>query len=152
MKKPHLALLAILMTSGAFAATSTLWSTRIGDVVYPFSQTTIGDTVRGGMAPVNGALSYTKVAPATGFQYTFGNFQQEMLFEPAGTLAAGYITMAPQPIDGGKACMFSTEIITSMNLSANTGQSINNAITTLGAAGRACYLYSKANATWDRSR
>ena len=60
--------------------------------------------------------------------------------------------MAPNPVDGANECVFSTQIITALSISANAGQSINNAITTLGALGSACYRYSLSNLTWDQSR
>ena len=153
---------AALLTIGvvsAIAGTTGLFTSRNGDIVFPFSPPnssgaggTIGDTTWGGMAPVNGNLSYTKAVPVTGFSYTFGNFQERMLFNPAGTLSAGTVTMAPAPIDGGDACIFSTQIVSSLTLNANTGQTINNAITALSANVRYCYTYSLGNKTWDRSQ
>jgi hypothetical protein len=142
---------SVIGVVAAWSATSTLWSTRIGDVVFPFSPSTIGDTVKGGMAPVNGSGSYTKNAAPTNFSYTFGNFQEWMLIEPAATIAQGYVTMAPAPIDGGKACVFSTQIISTLTWSANVGQTMNNAVTTLAANAHACYLFSQSNSTWDRN-
>lgn len=94
---------------------------------------------------------YSKVVPVTGFNYTFANNQTKMLFEPAGTLAAGYVTLAAAPVDGQEACIFSTAAVTAFYLTANTGQSINNAVTALVANTRYCYTYSLANTTWDRS-
>ena len=151
---------AALLAGGvaALAANNTFF-TSIGDLVFPFfppsptgQNGTIGDVARGGMAPVNGNLSYTKAVPSTGFSLTFGNFQKDMALNPSGTLAAGYVTMAPAPVDGTRACIFSTQIITALYVSANTGQSINNAATSLAANVRICYLYSKSNTTWDRSQ
>lgn len=95
---------------------------------------------------------YYKSAPATGFTYTFGNTTTNASFRPAGTIAAGYVTLAPAPSDGDKACLFSSQQITALYIAANTGQSINNAIngSTLSANTGACYLYGVSNATWDR--
>jgi hypothetical protein len=153
---PVVAATLVAATVAALASSATFF-TSIGDLVFPFGvptpagqNGTIGDPVRGGMAPVNGNLAYTKVAAATGFSYTFGNFQQWMALRPAGTLAAGYVTMAPSPVDGSVACVSSTQIITSLNLSANTGQTLNDAATSLAANARTCYLYSIGNKTWDR--
>ena len=152
---------AAFVLAGAVCAlaANTTFFTSIGDIIFPLVAPTstgvggtIGDVVRGGMAPVNGSGSYTKTAATTGFRLTFGNYQTDMLLEPSGTLAAGYITMAPNPVDGANECVFSTHIITALSISANAGQSINNAITTLGALGSACYRYSLSNLTWDQSR
>ncbi len=152
-------LAALLAGAVAALAANNTFFTSLGDLVFPFGPPSptgaggsIGDVNRGGMAPVNGNLSYAKVVPLTGFSATFGNFQQELLLKPAGTLAAGYVTMAPQPIDGGKACVFSTQTITALSVSANTGQTIADAVTTLAANARACYLYSKGDAVWNRSQ
>lgn len=151
-------LAALIASVIAAVAANTTFFTSIGDIVFPFSPPngsglngSIGDPVRGGMAPVNGNLSYTKVAAGTGFSYTFVNFQADMLFEPAGTLAAGYVTAAPTPTDGAQECVFSTQAITAFYWAANVGQTINNAITALSANTRVCYRYSIGNATWDRS-
>jgi hypothetical protein len=160
MKTSRIAIaLAALIVCGigaAVAGTTGLVSPRTGDIVFPFSPPSragaggsIGDTTWGGMAPVNGNLSYTKVPARTGFSYTFGNFQADMLFEPTVTLDTGTVTMAPAPIDGARACIFSTQIVTSLTLNANAGQSINNALTALAANVRHCYLYSVGDKTWD---
>ena len=156
--KLTLSIVAALLAGSiaAFAANNTFF-TNVGDLVFPFAPPTstgtggtIGDVARGGMAPVNGSGSYTKSIPTTGFALTFSNYQAQMLLEPSGTLAAGYVTMAPAPVDGSKACVFSTQIITNLYISANAGQTINDAVTTLAAKARACYLYSISNKTWDQ--
>ena len=108
------------------------------------------------MAPVNGNLAYTKISTAgglgTGFSYTFGNFQAEMLLENSGTLAVGYVTFAPAPVDGQRQCVFTLGAVTAFYPTANTGQTVNNAVTAMSAAGRVCYTYSIANTSWDRSQ
>lgn len=153
-----LALLGAALIVPALAGNTILFSSKTGDIIFPItppnsSKTggSIGDATRGGMAPVNGADAYFKVVAGTGFSYTFGNYQSEMIFRPAGTLAAGYVTMAPAPVDGARQCVFSTQEITAFYANANTGQSINNAVTALAANTRYCYTYSQSNLTWDRS-
>ncbi len=96
-------------------------------------------------------LGYYKSAPATGFTYTFGPNVVEALFRGSTTLATGTITMPAAPSDGEPACFWSKSIVSTLTVSANTGQSINDAVTTIGAAGHACYVYSLSNKTWDRS-
>lgn len=102
--------------------------------------------------------NYTKIAIPTstalggvGYSDTFANAQTDMLFEPSATLPYTYITLAANPSDGDHACMFSTATVTLAYISANTGQTINNAVTAFTANVRYCYLYSLSNATWDRS-
>lgn len=105
----------------------------------------------------NAPLTYKAVA-VTGFNYSFGANVTYAVFNPAGTLAAGYVILASAPADGARNCIFSTAAITqisictaSVGLGSCTQTSLNNAITTLSANTGACYTYSKSNATWDRS-
>jgi hypothetical protein len=60
--------------------------------------------------------------------------------------------MAPTPSDGTEACVFSTAAITTLYLTANTGQTLSDAVTTLAANARNCYVYAKSAATWYRSQ
>lgn len=102
-------------------------------------------------AQLTSQYGYVKRVPLTGFTLTFGNSQSYLALNPAGTLATGTVTLAPAPSDGAKECIFTTQTITSLTVSANTGQSINNAVTTLSANTGVCYLYSASNTTWDRT-
>lgn len=92
-------------------------------------------------------VSYTGVAAA----YTFAANQGYLLLTPATTIANLSIMLAAAPSDGARECVFTTNTITALGVAANTGQSINNAVTTLAANTSACYLYSAANLAWDRS-
>ncbi len=102
-------------------------------------------------ALLNSVTGYYKSAPSTGFTFTFGNTQTIAMFRDSTTLSTGSITMPPGPSDGTVACAYSKNIITTLTWAANTGQTLNDAVTTLGAAGHACYVYSLSNATWDRA-
>ena len=73
-----------------------------------------------------------------------------MLFKPDGTLATGTITMPLAPSDGMTVTMATTQTITSLTLNGNTGQTVNNAITTLSVGGFASYLYKSADTSWYR--
>lgn len=101
-------------------------------------------------AQLTSQSGYYKSAPATGFTFTFGNSQSFAAFAPSTTLSTGTVTLAPSPSDGARECIFTTNTITTLTVSANTGQSINNAVTTLSANTNACYLFSLSNLTWDR--
>jgi hypothetical protein len=96
------------------------------------------------------AAGYSKNVPLTGFSLTFGNGQSIMEMAPAGTLSTGTITMAAGPVDGQRALIFSTQAVSTLTLAANTGQTINNAVTSLSANNAVEYLYSASNLTWDR--
>jgi hypothetical protein len=96
--------------------------------------------------------AYYKSVPLTLFTFTFANNQSVAAFRPAGTLAGGYVTFSPSPSDGAQQCVFSTQTITAFYPTANTGQTVNNAVTTLAANAHVCYLYGASNATWDRTQ
>ncbi len=93
---------------------------------------------------------YQKLSPVTGFTYTFNNTDSVIVLTNSGTVSAGTITFAAAPSDGSQECLFAQNTITTLHLTANTGQTGNNLVTTLGAASKVCYLYSLSNATWDR--
>ena len=102
-------------------------------------------------AQITSQSGYYKSAPGSMFNFTFSNTQSTAAFDPAGTLAYGYVTFAPAPSDGAQQCFFSTAAITTFYLAANTGQTLADAVTSMAANARNCYLYSKSNATWNRS-
>lgn len=103
-------------------------------------------------AAITSQSGYAKYSPITGFSYTFGNTQSFIALTQGTPLTAGTITLAAAPSDGDNACLFTSSAITTLTLSANTGQTINNAVTTLAANASVCYLYSAANLTWDRNK
>src|SRR5262245_55460750 len=84
--------------------------------------------------------------PLTGFSIT--PIATKTLLNPAGTLPPGTITMPATPFDGMEVKVSTTQTITSLTVSANTGQSINNAVTTLTAGGKVSYTYRAADKTW----
>lgn len=86
----------------------------------------------------------------TGGNYTFGSNVTYAMMQNSGTITSLYFTLAASPSDGSMNCVFNIGAITFAYVAANTGQSINNAVTTMAAAARTCYLYSQSNATWDR--
>lgn len=109
-------------------------------------------------AQITNAPGYYKSVPATGFTYQWGPAVTFAAFNPAGTLAAGYMTLASNPSDGSRNCVFSTQTVTLLYICAtSTGvgncvqTGVNNPVTTLAANTSACYTYSLSNATWDRS-
>ena len=100
----------------------------------------------------NGLLqSYDYQTPTTGFSYTFAAGTQVLVMNPSVTLATGTITMPASPADGMTIRFSSSQIITALTVSANTGQSIVSAVTTLAAGGGAAYIYRLANTTWYRT-
>jgi hypothetical protein len=103
---------------------------------------------------INGTIgtlqNYDYLAPTTGFSYTFSTYNT-LILNPAGTLATGTITMPANPSDGMTISFSSSQIITLLTVSANTGQSIVSAVTSLALGGGAVYIYRLANTTWYRT-
>ena len=94
---------------------------------------------------------YRYTVATTGFSITVPNGVSYELLNPAGTLATGTFTFAPNPGDGARSCFFSTQTQTAVTLTANTGQSVANAITAMTANTQYCYTYDAALSTWERS-
>ena len=97
----------------------------------------------------NGVLqAYDYQTPTTGFSYTFAAGTQVLVMNPAGTLATGTITMPAAPADGMVISASSTKAITALTVNANTGQTINNAPTTLIAGGSLSFVYRASSTSW----
>lgn len=119
--------------------------------IVPFGRPQAGN-VYAPPALLTAQTGYYKSTPTSGFRFTFTATQRYAAFTPAGTLNYGYVTFAAAPSDGSQECVFSTTAITTLYLTANTGQTLNNAVTTLAANAKVCYLYSASNTTWDRAQ
>ena len=102
---------------------------------------------------ITSQMGYQKQSPVTGFAYTFANSDSLIVLTHTTTLAAGTITFAAAPSDGAEECVYAQNIVTALALVGGTSaQTIQNAVTTIGAAARVCYLYSLSNQTWNRSQ
>lgn len=88
--------------------------------------------------------------PITGFSITIGNSSTVLTLNPAGTLAAGAVTMPTAPYDGMPIEIASTQIVTSFTLSPNSGQTIKNAPSALAAGVGLGYYYNASTTTWFR--
>lgn len=97
----------------------------------------------------NGLLqAYDYQTPTTGFSYTFAAGTQTLVMNPAGTLATGTITMPASPSDGMTITFSSSQQITALTLSGNTGQSVVGAVTFLPAKTGVTYVYRATGTTW----
>lgn len=94
----------------------------------------------------------TDTSDGNGYTNTFTNNQAELILLAPATMGYSYVTMAPNPSDGARQCVFSMAAITALWMTANTGQSLSNEATSLSANSRTCMTYSVANATWYRSQ
>jgi hypothetical protein len=101
-------------------------------------------------APTMATNLYT---PGTGFNITVPTpttEQQWMLIQPAGTLAAGTVTL---PLntgvpDGTQVLITSTQTITSFTISLNGAAAIFGAVSTLTAGAAICYRFYQATNSW----
>jgi hypothetical protein len=97
----------------------------------------------------NGLIqAYDYQTPTTGFSYTFAAGTQTLVMNPAGTLAAGTITMPAAPSDGMTITFSSTQQITAITLNGNTGQTVVGAVSYLPANTAVSYVYRSANTSW----
>jgi len=97
----------------------------------------------------NGLLQqYDYQVLTTAFSYTFAAGTTVLVINPAGTLAAGTITMPAAPADGMTISFSSTQAITALTVSGNTGQSIVGNPTTMNAGGAVTLVYRLSNTSW----
>lgn len=113
---------------------------------------TVIDANRVGRMPAMGG-SWQTNTPVTGFSLAISNYVSATLLSPAGTLATGTVTMPSNPVDGQEHTLISTQIITALTMSGNTGQSMAGAPTTLAANAGVTMKYrgtSPTSGTWYR--
>lgn len=97
----------------------------------------------------NGLLQqYDYQVLTTGFSYTFAAGVNVLVINPAGTLATGTITMPAAPVDGMTITFSSTQTITALTLSGNTGQTVVGGPTTLLAGQASSFVYRLASTSW----
>jgi hypothetical protein len=101
----------------------------------------------------NGVLqSYDFQVLTTGFSYTFATGITTLIAAPAGTLAAGTITMPGSPADGMVITITTTQEITALTIAGNSGQSIGGTQVSLMAANSSMsFVYRQSNTTWYRN-
>lgn len=96
--------------------------------------------------------SYDYQVLTTGFSYTFATGTTTLIANPAGTLATGTITMPGSPADGMVVTFMSTQEVTALTISGNSGQSIGGSQTTqLPANSAMSFVYRLTNTTWYRT-
>lgn len=93
-------------------------------------------------------LSAIVTIPVAGFSYTIGDRVGTLILDPAALLATGTLVMPAAPLQMQKVVVSSTQTITVLTVSANAGQSIKNALTTLTLGGGFAYIY--IGTTWYR--
>jgi hypothetical protein len=113
--------------------------------------------VTSGQVTVTQPFSHTNVekdtgfsiqTPSTGFSITVSDAWSSLILDPAGTLASGTITFPPTPSNGRIINVSSTQTVTALTLSANTGQTSKCAHTTIAAGTSFRCIYQTSNTTW----
>lgn len=92
-----------------------------------------------------------RLTVVTGFSIPVALGTLRLRITPAGTLAAGSITLPPHPADSQTFDMNSTQTVTALSVNAGPGQSIVGAPTTVSAAVPFGMIYDLATATWYRN-
>lgn len=104
-------------------------------------------------AQINAQMGYQVASPATGFTYTFGNSDSLIVLTPSATLASGTVTLAAAPSDGDQNCLYSKSAVTTLVVAkGDSAQTLNDAVTTIAALAKVCYLYQLSTNTWNRSK
>lgn len=89
-------------------------------------------------------------SPTTGFSITIANGTMTLMLTPAGTLAAGTITMPSAPADRQVVRLSSSQSITALTIAPNAGQSILNAPSSISPGVGLSWVYNLATTTWVR--
>lgn len=89
--------------------------------------------------------------PTTGFSITIGTGINQLILNPAGTLAAGTVTMPLMVLNNQSVKISTEQTITSLTISPNTNQFIIGAPTTLALGSPAVFTYNLTNLTWYRT-
>lgn len=94
---------------------------------------------------------YTYNVPNDGDSITIGTTKRYLILEPAGTLASLTVTFPANGVDGQLTGLSTTQTVTTLTLTPNSGQSLGaNTPTTLAAGGALSFIYRLANDTWYR--
>ena len=97
------------------------------------------------------AVGFQKLVPTTGQTLAIPNNVSMIQLTPAGGLSALTFTTPTSPYNGQILRIFTTQSITTFNLTASAGQTVNgNLAGSLSANTDVGYVYSSSNTTWDR--
>lgn len=94
--------------------------------------------------------NYSYLVPLTGFTITFPSYTSTLILNPAGTLSAGTIIMPAALLDGQVIAITSSQTVTTLTLTANTGQTLVGAPTTITASTPIKFIYRAASKTLYR--
>lgn len=92
---------------------------------------------------------YQRVASATNAgSTTMNDHTTTLILKAAGTLTTYTVTLPPTPKDGQIAKITSNQIISTLTVSPNSGQTVTGGTVTFAAAGSVGYIYVTADTNW----
>lgn len=92
--------------------------------------------------------SFSYQTPSSSFSIAIGNSVYTLILDPAGTLSTGTVTLPSAPNNGQIVRIKSTQAITTLTISPNTGQAVKGAPTTIAAGGLIDAQFITASTTW----
>jgi hypothetical protein len=136
--------LAVAQNAGQFMASP------VGTEAVQIYPSNTAATVYANVTQLRDSSGYSQQTPLTGFSITVPAGASVLQLTPAGTLATGTIITPAAPVDGQRLQIFSTQTITALTITANTGQTLNSTVTTLAANGNVEFIFKASNTTWFR--
>jgi hypothetical protein len=101
-----------------------------------------------GIGGVLAFTNYQRVVATTGGSTTINNGANYLVLNPSGTLATYSVTMPASPSDGQPVTITSSQAITALTISPNSGQTITNPITTLVQGSATRFIYVATDTNW----
>lgn len=93
--------------------------------------------------------AYEVLVPATGFTHTIPNAVSRCLLTPAAVLATGTITLPANVSDGFEVSIVTSQTVTALTVSPNSGQTIvGTTALTLTAGTQIVYFFAAASSVW----
>jgi len=94
--------------------------------------------------------SYAYSVPVTGFSITIPNNLNVYIINPAGTLSTGTFITPSAPYDGQLIRITSSQTVTTLTITANSGQTVVGAPSTITSTTPFGFTYRLTNTTWYR--
>jgi hypothetical protein len=97
------------------------------------------------------ARGYIKSAATSG-TIVFGSGTSFVFLSDSSTISTLTLDLTVAPADGQQNCFYGVSAISTLTMTAASGQTLNNGLTSTSAGTRYCWLYSASNMTWDRTQ
>lgn len=143
----------MLMLPGAtFTGNSGITYTAVNGVSQEIGGGDVRQALIAGWSEITYPLtnSAALLSPLTAFTYNVPDGVTALVLTPAGTIATGTIKLPPNPTDNTPFRCATSQTVTSLTVSANTGQTLVGAPTTITAIAPFEVFYNLTNATWYR--